>query len=234
MPGGILLLPAEPAAGLGLHHAHVLDRVAQEDGERAVDVVGALNRAVDRHAAVLGHGDDALGLDVDVLLVTGPVGALDTWAAAAKPASRSPFSIRIVLKAVGDCSGSKTGSAGSSSSVTRAPSSASRALVGQQQHRLGGVADLALDQAGLVVGDERDDVAARDVAMVHDGEARRAESSAHAGQAAAGDGRADRPGVEHAGKAEIVGVAGLTGRLADSILARHAPPTASSMKFSEG
>ena len=36
--------------------------------------------------------------------------------------------------------------------------------VGQQQDRFGGVADLTLDQARLVVVDERDDVAAGDVA----------------------------------------------------------------------
>ena len=131
--------------------------------------------------------------------------------------------MRIVLKAVGERSGSKIGSPGSSSSVDRRAEQRFAVLVGQQQHRLGDVADLALDEAGLVVRDQRDDVPARDVAVVHHGEAGGVEVEPNAGEAAAGDGGADRPAVEHAGKAEIVGVAGLPGRLADPVLPRHAP-----------
>ena len=223
-PGGEFLLPAEPAAGLGLHHTHVLDRVTQENEERAMDVVRALNRAVDRHAAVLGHGDDALRLDVDVLLVTGPVRSLDHVGGGGE----TRVEIALLDEDVFERGGGQLRIEDRLGRLLVQRHSGFeqrlRALVGQQQHGLCDVAKLALDEAGLVVLDECDDVAARNVTMVHDGESRRAEVEAHPGQATAGDGRADRPGVEHAGKAEIVGVAGLTGRLADSILARHVPP----------
>ena len=50
---GVLLLAPEAAAGLGLDHLGL--RIAQEEraAERLVDVVGALERAVDRHSAVV-------------------------------------------------------------------------------------------------------------------------------------------------------------------------------------
>ena len=74
----VLLLPAEPATGLGLDHAslRVVDREAPP--QRGVDVVRALERAVDRDAAVVGrHRDHRVVLDVQLLLVTDPVLALE-------------------------------------------------------------------------------------------------------------------------------------------------------------
>ena len=80
MPGDhrrVLLLAAETAAGLRLHHAHLAFRQAQQCGERAVHVVRALERTHDGHASVGGDGQHPVGLDVEVLLVAGPVLALD-------------------------------------------------------------------------------------------------------------------------------------------------------------
>ena len=57
-------------------HPHRAARPEQA-AHRLDDVEGTLHRAVDRDAAILRHGDHAVGLDVDVLLVAGPVGALD-------------------------------------------------------------------------------------------------------------------------------------------------------------
>ena len=84
--------------------------------------------------------------------------------------------------------------------------------MGEEQHRLGRVAHLALDEAGLVVGDVEDAVAAGDVAPVHDGEAGGVEVEPDAGDEAAGDGGADRSAVEHAGEDEVVHVPRRPGR----------------------
>ena len=73
----VLLLAAEPAAGLRLHDADLVRRQAQQHRERPVHVVRALQRAVHGDAAVAGHGQHAVRLDVEVLLVAGPVLALD-------------------------------------------------------------------------------------------------------------------------------------------------------------
>ena len=91
-----------------------------------------------------------------------------TRSASAKPRARSPFSIAISLKTRVDRSGSRTALAGRYSSRTAAARSALAVLVGEEQDRLLGVAHLALDEEGLVVLDERDDVAAGDVAVVDD------------------------------------------------------------------
>src|SRR5262249_14549622 len=62
-------------------------------------------------------------------------------------------------------------------------------------------------QARLVVVDERHDVAARDVAMVDDGEAGGVEGERAADDLAAWNRRADRPRVEQAGERQVVDVA---------------------------
>ena len=92
---GVLLLAAEAAAGLRLDHLGL--RVGQQEraAERLVDVVRALERAVDGHSAVVaGHGDHRVVLDVQLLLVADPVLAFDhERCASAKPRPTSPVSI---------------------------------------------------------------------------------------------------------------------------------------------
>ena len=73
----VLLLSAEAAAGFGLDHSDLLRRKTEQHGQRAMDVVGTLQRAVQRDAAMLRHRDDAVRLDVELLLMTGAVLALD-------------------------------------------------------------------------------------------------------------------------------------------------------------
>ena len=73
-----LLLAAEGAAGVLLDDHAVLGVEAERPLHGGVHVVRALERAMDRHAAVRpGHGDHALRLDVELLLVADPVGSLD-------------------------------------------------------------------------------------------------------------------------------------------------------------
>ena len=74
----VLLLAAEPAAGLGLDDARLDVVEGQCPLHRLVDVVRALQRAVDRQPAVLlGHGDHRVVLDVELLLVTDAVRPLE-------------------------------------------------------------------------------------------------------------------------------------------------------------
>ena len=73
-----LLLATEPAAGLGLDDPRLAVVDAEAALERGVDVVRALERAVDGHAAVLARDrDHRVVLDVELLLVTDPVLALE-------------------------------------------------------------------------------------------------------------------------------------------------------------
>ena len=75
---GVLLLAPEPAAGLGLHDLRLRVAEAERPLERLVDVVRALEAAVDRDPAVLArHGDHRVVLDVQLLLVADAVRPLD-------------------------------------------------------------------------------------------------------------------------------------------------------------
>ena len=74
----VLLLPAEPAAGLRLHDLGVGVVEAETRPQRLVHVERTLEAAVDGHAAILArHGDDRVVLDVQLLLVADAVGRLD-------------------------------------------------------------------------------------------------------------------------------------------------------------
>ena len=77
----------------------------------------------------------------------------------------------------------------------------------QQQNRLGDVIDLVLGQARLIVVDERDDVAAGDVAIIDDGETGRGRSRGEWGRARP-RGIVERMvrAVEHARERQVVDV----------------------------
>ena len=76
--GGIFFLAAEAAAGFGLHDADALFGEAEKADERFVNVVGTLERAPNGDAiGGIGAGDDALRLDVELLLRAGFVIAID-------------------------------------------------------------------------------------------------------------------------------------------------------------
>ena len=71
-------LSAEPTACLGLNHPDVRMCRSEQALQRLDHVERALHRAaVNRDAAFFRHGDDAIGLDVHVLLVSGPVSSFD-------------------------------------------------------------------------------------------------------------------------------------------------------------
>ena len=107
----VLFLAAEAAAGFGLNHAHLVARQTEQHGQRPVHVVRALHRAVDRDPAgiSIGHRDDAVGLDVELLLVTGAIFALDDEIGLRKPLVDVPLVDANGLEGLSDASGSKLG-----------------------------------------------------------------------------------------------------------------------------
>ena len=92
---GVLLLAAEPATRLGLDDPRLGVGESERPLHRLVDVVRALQRAVDGHTAVLaGDGDHRVVLDVELLLVPDPVLALqDEVGLGEAGGSRSPDAI---------------------------------------------------------------------------------------------------------------------------------------------
>ncbi|HWQ09714.1 MAG TPA: hypothetical protein VN436_11415, partial [Holophaga sp.] len=90
---GIVLLPAEAAAQLQGGDPHLLAGQVEEEHEGGVHEVGALDGAADDHlrrpALLVDPGQDAVRLQVDVLLGARPVLALDDEGGAA------PHRVRI-------------------------------------------------------------------------------------------------------------------------------------------
>ena len=81
----VFFLAAEAAAGFRLHHPDAIGRQLQQHDQRLVHVVGTLQRSVDRHLAVAGHRDHAVGLDVELLLMGGAIFAFDHEISIPKP-----------------------------------------------------------------------------------------------------------------------------------------------------
>ena len=218
----ILLLAAEPAARLHLHDAHAIGGQAEDGLERLLHVVGALKRAEQRDAIVFRHGDHAVRLDVGVLLVTHAVFALDD------EIRRAETGLDVALV---DRNRLEDGGRGQRIEdrrillVLNLDASLQQPLailMRQQQDWLRRMAHFTLGQARLVVGNQRHEVAARDVVVVHDGEARRVELVPDAPDATASDRRSDRSPVDHPGEPEIVDVLRGASDLVRAVTARDA------------
>ena len=93
--------------------------------------------------------------------------------------------------------------------------------VRDEQDRLGRVADRALGETRLIVVDQRDEVAAGDVAVVDDGEPVAVEVQADIGNFAGRNRRANCPSIQHPRQREIVDVAGGAGDFVEPLLARN-------------
>jgi len=226
----VLLLAPKAAAGLLLDDP-CLDRVeAQRPLERLVDVVRALHRAVDDDAAVLaGHRDHRLVLDVQLLLVTDPVHALEDEVGLGE--ARGDIALRnLVLgehvvrllrvehrrERLGD-------------ELDPALELAQRLPVrrGQQRDRLGVMPDLATDrhEQRLVVLDQADDVLAGDVRRGGEDHLRPVDVGVRLDreQLRARLGRADGDAVPGAGEDEVVGVLRGAGQLRRAFPAQREP-----------
>jgi hypothetical protein len=173
----VFLFAAEAAAGFCLNHANAIAADAEQDRQRAVDVVRALHRAVHGDAAAVfcGHGDDAVRLDVQLFLRANAVFAFDDVIRLRESLleialvdrdrlERHRRSGRIVvwngcLVVDVNVGGEQTIPAG----------------VRKDDDGFCDVANRALGQARLVVVDQRDDVSAGNVVSVDDREAGRVE-----------------------------------------------------------
>ena len=133
----------------------------------------------------------------------------------------------IVLKTRADKAASSTGDPASVLDVHVSREQLFGILVREQENRLRHVVDAAVGEAGLVVGDERHHVTARDVAGVDDREPGGVEGEANPPDPAAGDGRPDRAGVRAGPARQVVHVTRCPGSLGCAVLASDVPPDGS-------
>ena len=225
---GVLLLAAEAAAGLRLDDHRQLAAHLERPLHGLVDVVRALQRAVDGDAAILArHRDHGLVLDVELLLVADPVGPLDHHVRPGHGRRRiAAFDgvlgeLVLALERVED----RRQSLGPQAEVvTRL---AHRRPIGcrDQRHRLGLVADLAAHrhQHRLVVVDQADHVLARDVVGGHDHDSAPVEGVIQVDPQQPGMrlGGADGGAVPGTGEDEVVRVHGQAGQLLRALAAKR-------------
>ena len=218
--GGVLLLAAEPAAGLRLDH-HGLG-IGQVEGARhgSVDVVRTLARPVNRDAAVgVGDGDHGLVLDVELLLVTDPIGPFDHQLGLGEARLEVAPCDLAVRDLLGRREGVEDGRQPLGPRVEMALRNSKRLSVGccHQADRLGLVPNLAADrdEDRLVVADQADDVRAGDVGRHYDSHPRPVEGRVEVDreQPRMRLRRPDRGPVPRAGKDEVVGVLREAGQL---------------------
>ena len=227
----VLLLAPEPAAGLGLDDARlaVVDREAAL--QRRVDVVRALERAVDGDPAVARRDrDHRVVLDVQLLLVTDPVLALEDEVGGGEGGVRVAdghlVGGELVVRDLGvedrreRLRADRDGVAGR---PERRPVGR-----GDQRQRLGVVLDLAADrdEDRLVGLDRADDVVARDVGRGHDDDRRPVEGGVEVerDEARVRVGRADRRAEPGAREDQVVGVLGGTGQLGRALAPERGRP----------
>ena len=232
---GELLLATEPAAGLGLDDARLPVVDAETALERRVDVVRALERAVDGHAAVLARDrDHRVVLDVELLLVTDPVLALEDevggrecgiGVARGELVGREDVVGRERIEDRGEWRGPDRDRV-----ARRAQDGAVRR--GQQGQRLGVVLDLAADrdEDRLVGLDRADDVVAGDVGRGDDHDRRPVEArvEVEGGERRVRVGGADRRPVPGAREDQVVGVLGRAGQLGRPFAAERGRATGTS------
>ncbi len=223
-----LLLAAEGAAGVLLDDHAVLGVEAQRPFHGGVHVVRALQRAVDRHAAVLArHGDHALRLDVELLLVADPVGPLDDHVRLGEPGVEvAPGDVVLGEDVV------RREHVRDGRERLRAEPDVVAGGVRQRQggrrdqgNRLADVEDLVRGEDRLIVLHQVDDVLARNVGRrEHDDVAPvEVRVALDPEQARVRLGRSHRGAVPRPGNVEVVRVAGGAQQLGDGVYAWHRP-----------
>src|SRR5882762_5423667 len=211
---GILFLAPESAPGLGLDHDRLFVAERQRSLQRAMHVVGTLQRPDDLDPAPgLRDRDGTLRLDVELLLeadlerslnyldilqtienfVNLALTDLDRAVGLSGPIDIKDRLQRLVLD------GDRTLGGGQGLAVRS----------GNEEDRLLAVADLLGRERRLIVADQLNDVVARDVAGAHDRDLCKIEAGIVGDRADAppGDARADRLAVPRAVDDEIVSVA---------------------------
>ena len=226
--GGVLLFPAEPAARLGLDHDRLLIAKLERPLERAMDVVGALQRSDDSDdAARFGYGDGCLRLDVQLLLQP------DTEAALHHNLNTLHILGSLALADVDraeDLGGLVDREDGFGRVIVDLDVTG-RLLEGgtvggrQEQNWLLAVPDLSADggQDGLVVPNEMDDVLAWDVLSRyhHHPAPVKTRIAPYGLETAPGDAGSDGFAVPGARDRQVIGIAGDPGHLGGALAARN-------------
>ncbi len=233
--GWIFFLTAKRAAGLGLNDANVFRRQAGESYQRLVYIERTLHRTPDGQPGVAGLCDDSIGFDIKLFLGSGAVFAFDD------PGSVFPCLVYIsffhpvtfkdvvfapddVLAALAflDAVDGGSGRIGDVDSSYRGCQSVAVGMR-QEQDRLLRMIDHAIGQAGLVIHDERNDIAAGNIFGRDNGELMPGDTFTESDRfnRSAGDGAAHRGAKDHARQREIVNVAGLPGYFGRALFAGY-------------
>ncbi len=219
----IFLLAAEAASRLRLHDADFLRWEPQDHHQRPVDVVRALERAVNRHPAVFGNGDDPVALDVELLLVATAVLPFDDSIRLFETAGDVPLLDGDSLEGFAGAGGIEDGRAPAILDRVAGLEQSFLVFVGGEQDRFGDVPDLFFSEKGLVRLDQRDDVSPRHVPEVRGEKTDGVELRADRDNLAARDRGTDRRPVQHSRKGEVVDVPGGAGDLRRALLAGDVP-----------
>ena len=224
----VLLLAAEPAARLRLDDLRLLVVEPERALQCLVDVVRALERAVDRNAAVLaGYRDHRVVLDVELLLVADAVRSLEHEIGLRE--ARVEVAGRDLVMGEDVVAYERVEDGGEFFRPHGDPAAGGPQRLaiggGQEQERLCVVLDLAADryEDRLIVADETDDVVAGDVPRGDDGDLRPVERGVEVDrdEPGVGVGRTDRRPEPGAGEHEIVGVLRLARKLVGALAAER-------------
>jgi len=225
---GVLLLATEPTPRFRLDHDRLLVGQGQCPFEGTVDVVGALQRSHYRDAAVVvGLGDGALRLDVELLLQPHPKRSLDDDSGITQ--RRVDVALHDLDRAVGlggvfDREHRRHGVVGDGD-VARGFLESRFVGSGKEQDRLGLMAYLTPQprQRGLVVADQLHDVLAGDVVRGRHHHPRPIEARVERDRAErpARNRRPDRLAVPRTRHDEIVGLTRPPGDLVGALEARN-------------
>jgi hypothetical protein len=238
---GEVLFAAEGSAGFGLDDAALFGGEVEDEREGVDEVEGALHRTADGDAFGRGvFGDDAVVLDVELLLGSGAVLPFDDEVGGLPDLFRdgglvllhqvglegvglfafSPDDLFFFFGLfdgvdggeffVGDVDGGYGG--GKQDPVG----------VGEEEDGLFGVVDVGDGEAGVVFGQVDDGVFAGDVGGGDDGELLPGDGGVKidGGDAAAGDGAADGGAEPHVREGDVVDVLGLTEYLGSALFAQ--------------
>ena len=220
---GIFFLAAKAAAGFHLYDANAVFWEAKECGECLMNVIGALQRAPDRDTVIrIGACDHSLGLDVELFLRPGFVGALDDEIGGRPSGVHvSLLDLKRLEQVVAAPDGvfaceriieGENSGKGLDFDAHSPPRFFKQILVpvGEENDGLFGMIDKLGGQTGLVVNQERDAIFPRDILGGDDREFAPGNVAfvMNPANAAARGRAANGHAVKHAGKRDIVHVAG--------------------------
>ncbi len=189
-------------------------------------VVRALHGSVhsDAVAAGAGHGDDAVGLDIQLLLMPATVFAIDNDVGGRESFVQIAFLDRNLLERRRRGFGIVVGRGLAIRDLHVGGEQGLAVRVRDQQNRLGDVANGLFGQHRLVVVDQRNDVRSGDGSIIDDCEAGGIRFEGNAGDLAGRNRRPNGSRVEDVRKRQVIEVPRGAGDFLDAFLAQHVAP----------